>query len=117
VALSACTTTPASGGPTSAEARIGRTVSVNGLRIRPVALVEDSRCPMNARCVWAGRVVVRVAISGRGRPVTRLLTLGEAVDHAGGRLSLAAAEPNRMAGAPQPSPSAYRFTFEYQRRR
>jgi hypothetical protein len=62
-------------------------------------------------------VVVRVAISGRGRTVTRLLTLGETVDHAGGRLALVAAEPNRMAGAPQASARRYRFTFSYERRR
>jgi hypothetical protein len=113
-ALALMTPTAAVAGP---EARIGRTATVDGLRVRPLALVEDSRCPMNARCVWAGRVVVRVAVSGRGRTVTRLLTLGEAMDHAGGKLSLVAAEPNRMAGAPQAPARRYRFTFSYDRRR
>ena len=116
-ALAAFTTLAPSANAQTREVRIGRTVSVDGLRIRPIALVEDSRCPMNARCVWAGRVVVRVAISGRGRPATRLLTLGEPVQHAGGRLSLVAAEPNRMAGEPQAPRSAYRFAFDYQRGR
>lgn len=116
VTLAACATpTPPVANARITDAGIGRTAIVNGLRIRPLAVVEDSRCPMNARCVWAGRIVVRVALSGRGRATTRNLTLGETADHSGGRLALVGAEPNRMAGAPQAPAGAYRFTFSYER--
>ena len=43
-------------GPT---AGLGETAAVAGLTIRPLRVVEDSRCQINARCVWADRVVLR----------------------------------------------------------
>ena len=33
------------------------------------SVLEDSRCPMNARCVWAGNAKIRISVSkGRSRP-------------------------------------------------
>ncbi len=41
------------------------------ISIRFIAVTEDSRCPMNARCVWAGNAKIKVAVSvGRGRAET-----------------------------------------------
>ena len=51
-------------------------VRVGDLVVTPKKLVEDSRCPMNARCVWAGRVVVTARIVGPGFSDTADLTLG-----------------------------------------
>lgn len=111
VALAACATVPpADAGPT---AGLGQVATVQGLRIRPLRVVEDSRCPINARCVWAGRMILHAEVSGGDR-ATYDLTLGEPVDHAGGRLALVAAEPGRMAGE-ETGLGAYRFTFEYSR--
>lgn len=111
-ALAACTTIP----PTTASptAAIGRTVAAGGMRIRPLRVVEDSRCPINARCVWAGRMILHAEVTGGGGRAAYDLILGEPVAHAGGRLALVAAEPGRMAGQ-ETDPSAYRFTFEYTR--
>lgn len=39
--------------------RLGQTADVCGPRVTPLRVVEDSRCPMNSRCVWAGRVALR----------------------------------------------------------
>lgn len=112
VALAACTTVPpVTASPTAA---LGQTATVGDLRIRPLRIVEDSRCPINARCVWAGRMILHAEVTGGGRRATHDLTLGEPVGHAGGRLALVAAEPGRMAGQ-ETEPSAYRFTFEYTR--
>ena len=33
-------------------------VQVGSVVATPMRVTEDSRCPMNARCVWAGRAVV-----------------------------------------------------------
>src|SRR5699024_2605974 len=55
LALSACATVaeppPA---PTDgiARAALGERVYVDGPRVTPLQVLEDSRCPMNARCVW-----------------------------------------------------------------
>lgn len=41
------------------------------LKIQFVALVEDSRCPVGAQCVWAGNAKIRVKITdARGRSET-----------------------------------------------
>lgn len=49
--------------------RPGQQVSVKGtkLRIKFTAVNEDSRCPLDVTCVWAGNAMIRLWItSGRG---------------------------------------------------
>ncbi len=42
---------------------IGQTAYVgNSFQIRPIRIVEESRCPATANCVWAGRVVVETQL-------------------------------------------------------
>jgi hypothetical protein len=109
LALAACATLPAAEtGPT---ATIGQVATVDGYRVRPVEVVEDSRCPINARCVWAGRLILRAEVSKRGFRQTRNLILGEAQDVPGGKLTLVSAEPGKLAGE-QPPPPPTRFTFD-----
>jgi hypothetical protein len=96
--------------PRTVTARIGETVHIHGIRLRPIEVLEDSRCPQNTRCVWAGRVRLSVRMDG----VTRELTLGRPVPIVGGTLQLAAVLPPRItAGRPIP-PGAYRFGFMFQ---
>jgi len=107
-ALAACATMPAPDvGPT---AGLGQIARVEGLIVRPVRVVEDSRCPINARCVWAGRMILHALVGGAGYD----LTLGEPLAIAGGHLTLVAAEPGKTAGH-ETDPAAYRFTFAYER--
>ena len=76
-------------------------------------MIEDSRCPINVRCVWAGRLVVRSrgdAAAAGGE--TRDLELGQPQPVADGALTLVAAEPAKLAGA-ETDPRAYRFTFAF----
>ena len=108
-ALAACATTPTA--PTDPTARLGETATIGSLRIRPLRVIEDSRCPINARCVWAGRIIVLAEVSGAETRTTHNFTLGEPVTHGERRLVLVAAEPGRLAGAETP-PGAYQFTFE-----
>lgn len=111
--LAACATTP----PVVPEgpARLGQGVRVGGPVVRPLKVVEDSRCPANARCVWAGRVVLRASVTGGKWRRTVDLTLGDAGVHmADGMLRLVSVTPEKMAGAGQGfPPSAYRFGFEF----
>ena len=110
LALAACATTPpASAGPTAA---LGQQASVDGLRVTPLSVIEDSRCPINARCIWAGRIIVRSAITGGAWSQVRDLELGKPVAIADGQLTLVAAEPGNMAGT-KTDPRAYRFTFAF----
>lgn len=109
-ALTSCVTVPpASAGPT---AGLGETITINGLRIRPIRVVEDSRCPAQVRCVWAGRIIVDTEISGAASYQRHNLELGKPSRLATVpmRITLIAAEPGKVAVSEIP-PNAYRLTF------
>jgi hypothetical protein len=111
-ALGACATIPPpAAGPTAA---LGQTAVIEGVRIRPIAVVEDSRCPINARCIWAGRLVVRTRIDGGAGAEVADLTLGKPLDLGGVSVTLVGGEPGKMAGT-ETRPSDYRLTFAVQR--
>jgi hypothetical protein len=109
--LSACATVPpAQAGPTAA---LGEMAYTNGLNVQPIAVVEDSRCPTNVVCVWAGRLVVRSEVHGGTWRKTLDLELGKPQHVADGALTLVTATPEKAAGA-STDPRAYRFTFDFQ---
>jgi hypothetical protein len=94
-------------------AALQQPVQVGDLVVTPQAVVEDSRCPINARCVWAGRLVVRTRIDGAGWRDTADLTLGEPFGTHGKVIAMTAGEPAPVAGAGgEIGPEDYRFTFE-----
>ena len=108
LALAGCATTlPPNAGPT---AGLGQLAAGNGLTIRPIKVIEDSRCPATVRCVWAGRLTVRARMNGPGWTQIRDFELGvpQAVDRY--RVALIAAEPQKAAPG-EIDPRAYRFTF------
>ena len=110
--LAACVTTmpTATAGPT---AELGGTAYTNGLYVRPIAVVEDSRCPTNVQCVWAGRLVVRSEVRGGNWRRTLDLPMGKPEQIADGALTLISATPGKVAGA-KIDRRAYRFTFDFQ---
>ena len=54
--------------PTDIQLRVGETATLDGgaLQVTLVQVVEDSRCPMNAMCVWMGRAVVSLHVTVDG---------------------------------------------------
>ncbi|CAN5155902.1 hypothetical protein BH20ACI2_BH20ACI2_06310 [soil metagenome] len=40
-----------------------RTADRGRIKIRFLSIVEDSRCPRDATCVWAGNAKIRIAVS------------------------------------------------------
>jgi hypothetical protein len=92
----------------------GQTAYVDGPKIRPIKLIEDSRCPMNARCVWAGRVRILAAwVKADGERQVEL-TLGEPTALADGTLTLTAVTPSKIAGeGKELVPSNYLFSFQF----
>ncbi len=79
--------------------------------VTPMRVTEDSRCPMNARCVWAGRVVVETRIDGIGWRQTQPLTLGEPHTVRGITVTLVSVMPEQQTGK-QIGSAEYRFVFE-----
>lgn len=119
LALAACATSndaPISSAgpplPQGSVAALGQPVTVGQLVATPQSVEEDSRCPINARCVWAGRAIVTVRIDGAGWRETELLTLGEPHATHGITITLTSVEPGKMAGGAQTDPKDYRFGFE-----
>ncbi|MGV3511942.1 MAG: hypothetical protein ACO1OX_08065 [Novosphingobium sp.] len=104
-ALAACATT-AKPERADGHAMVGQTTLVGADKVRVDSLIEDSRCPMNARCVWAGRVVVEATLQRGGAFETQRFTLGEPIDG----IVLDTVEPSRLAGK-KLKPSDYLFHF------
>lgn len=111
ITLTGCATfPPANAGPT---ASLGQVAYTNGLKVRPLQVIEDSRCPQNARCIWAGRLIVRTDVIGGSWRQTRDLELGKPQHIADGSLALVGGSPEKTAGA-ETDPRSYRFTFDFQ---
>ncbi|MBY0564988.1 MAG: hypothetical protein K2P58_12480 [Hyphomonadaceae bacterium] len=91
-------------------AGVGQTADLGGgLRVRPLEILEDSRCPQNARCVWAGRLRLRVSVEGAGeREITDDAT---AVQTTRGSFALVAISPGPWTDWPEGAKPPYRFGF------
>ena len=78
----------------------------------PIRLLADSRCPMEARCVWAGelRILARVR-TGRDTSI-RELTLGKPVAVGDGQLELTSVMPPRSTQR-EIRLRDYRFGFQF----
>jgi hypothetical protein len=92
-------------------AGIGETADLGGgLTVRPLAVIEDSRCPNNVACIWAGRLRLRANISGEDIE----LTLGQAISTQHGSVTLTVVSPGPWAEWPVAelgAKPAYRFGF------
>lgn len=100
--------------PVEGPVRLGQIAAVNGPRVRPDHVSEDSRCPKDAQCVWAGRLIVRVTVLGGGWSKRIDLTQGIPVNVADGSLVLVKATPSRKTSVPLDASPSYRFTFAFQ---
>jgi hypothetical protein len=111
LALSSCATVGAvnDGGINVA---LGQTTNVSGPKIRPITVIEDSRCPINARCIWAGRVRVKVLWLRVAGNQELELTLGEAQPMADGAITLVSVTPERRTEKVTKRKD-YRFSFEF----
>ncbi|MGQ3099677.1 MAG: hypothetical protein ACT6Q5_05790 [Sphingopyxis solisilvae] len=112
--LSACATTSDQTPLADAsDVALGQTAYADGPSIKPVAVLEDSRCPMNARCIWAGRVRVQMLwIRGNGEKQPFEATLGEATPLADGSITLESVRPDKMTNVAL-KPEDYRFSFRF----
>lgn len=45
---------------------LGQTLSLDGMTIEFIEVLEDSRCPEDVVCVWAGQAKVKVRVSKDG---------------------------------------------------
>ncbi len=94
----------------------GGEVSAYNVRIFPTELLEDSRCPADVQCVWAGRLSVSARlVSGLGESPRQEFVLGEPVTTEAEVITLVEVLPAPKAGV-SIAPSEYRFRFDIQKR-
>ena len=79
------------------EAGFGETADLGaGLIVRPLAVIEDSRCPANTACLWPGRFRILAAVAGRERE----LTLGQSLETPSGDVDFVVVSPGAWAEWP-----------------
>lgn len=111
--LSGCATTAGAPLADGSDVALGQKAFVDGPIVEPVAIIEDSRCPMNARCVWAGRVRVKMLWHrGNGEQQPFEVTLGEPTHLADGQFTLESVRPERRADVTLNN-GDYRFSFRF----
>lgn len=97
----------------SRDVAFGQRAYVDGPIVQPVKLLEDSRCPINARCIWAGRVRLQMVwIRGNGEKQPFEVTLGEPTHLADGTITLESVRPAKRTGGAIRSED-YRFSFRF----
>ncbi len=72
---------------------IGQTISISGVSITPIQVVQDSRCALDVQCIWAGTVQLRVKLEREGGTQEAVLTLGTPITFAGKRVELTKVDP------------------------
>ena len=93
-------------------AALGQRVYVDGPYVTPLAILEDSRCPVSVQCVWAGRVRLSVKIDLGSHSETREIATQEPIPVADGKLTLVEVRPARKTPGTVP-PQDYRFGFAF----
>ncbi|MFM5892811.1 MAG: hypothetical protein ACKOQM_00035 [Novosphingobium sp.] len=94
------------------QARLGQWVEVApGVAVEPLRVIEDSRCPKDVSCVWAGRLVLDARVRDHGRVQTVKLTLGLPQKIRSGRLTLDQVTPDR--GTRRVNARQYRFGLSF----
>lgn len=81
--------------------------------VTPIEVLEDSRCPINARCVWAGQVRIRAQVEREGQETVVELTSGESLPVFSGNLTLSQVWPAVTTQEPISGPENYRFHFTW----
>lgn len=77
---------------------IGQSIIVDGPKVTPIRVLEDSRCPTNVMCVWAGQVRLLVKVEGGSWSKELEISTIKPVQVADGTLTLRLVEPQRTIG-------------------
>lgn len=93
---------------------IGEAAVLNELLVvTPLEVLEDSRCPAEADCVWQGRVLLKTRLDLGHETITVQLDSNEPMRINGGMLRIAEVAPYASTQWDPLSPGAYRFGFAF----
>ncbi len=74
--------------------KIGQKILSNGVYITPIKIVEDSRCPTDVVCVWAGRIILEVRLESGNETKTLNMEGGEKIIFGGKTISYSVTPEN-----------------------
>ena len=97
------------------EARIGESASALGVTILPQEVLEDSRCPVDVQCIWAGTVRLRALLTSGLGEAPQVFELGKPITTEVEEITLVEVLPGSEAGG-ELKASDYRFIFEISKR-
>lgn len=112
---SSTSTQPAPGTKVTVQAKVNQPVEALGEVIIVRKVIEDSRCPEDVQCVWAGTVKIEAVIRGGMGDGQLTLELGKMGTTEVNAFTLKAVSPNTKSTATI-AQSDYVFTFEVVRR-
>lgn len=95
--------------------RIGETGEALGIRITPLEMLEDSRCPSDVQCIQAGTVRVRVKLESGLGIATQEFELNKVITTEVENITLTRVEPQTIAGK-KVLDGEYVFYFEISKR-
>lgn len=110
--VAGCATVPAVNEDGSTEMKIGQRADLGGPKVTVLKVLEDSRCPMEARCVWAGRVRLNVRIELGSGTSEQELTSEKPLPVADGLLELINTIPHTSTQRAI-APGDYRFALKF----
>lgn len=109
-------TTTSSGGSASShaivvlDAHLSQTVNALGASIKPLSVVEDSRCPTDVQCIQAGRVVLKAQITTANGTTIQNFILNTPLVVDNQKMILVSATPDKISTVTI-NPTDYVFTF------
>ena len=92
---------------------LGDGFDAGGATVTPIEVLEDSRCPVDAQCIWAGQLRIRAMVERDGRERELEITSGETVPVLSGNLQLTKVWPEASSKTGQIASEAYRFQFSW----
>ncbi len=101
---------PRSNDNTVSTREIGKEILINGLGITPLMVTQDSRCPTDVTCVWAGTVELRVKLMSADSSEEVVLTLGTPHTFGTKQITLQTVRPAPNSEV-EIKPGDYKFTF------
>lgn len=102
-------------GEASGTIGIGQNFSFAGVTVTPLEVLDDSRCPVDVQCVWAGTAHVKARVmSGLGTS-EMTFALGEPVTTEAETITLTGLSPAPHSGT-DILQADYRLTFEASKR-
>lgn len=88
----------------------GQTFTDNDIRIAPISLVGDSRCPKDVNCIQAGTVTILVQFKKEGETKEVTIHLGESIEFGGKHIQFSSVNPQKYSKVVI-APGEYRFEF------